>query len=427
MIDAVAVQHVQRRVRSAPSRGPVIVQEIPARFGRKSRETYEQSYHWKASLNLIDQIQQQPGLKYRAEQPALKKGGVRRAPETYHNTGRIYQEIPVRRKHKEPVKPSVRIDKSGKKWTQARLRSLLILCVIAAAAPAVMLIPAPRGENSLVVEADTHIRQRLAAYAGLGAPEPVLRTDEIPLKLIDTFAWETYTVKQGDSVSKIASDHALSLDAVIASNNITHAGRLAVGETLKIPNIDGIPYKVKKGDSLVQISSRMGIPLEAIVDANDIDSEHIAAGMTLFLPGAKMPKEELRSALGERLFVYPVRGRLTSSFGWRDDPITGIRKLHGALDLAAPIGTPVKAAGGGQVAMVGVNASFGKYIILTHKDGFQTLYAHLNTISVKRGEAVSQGAQIGEVGNTGYSTGPHLHFAVFKNNRAVDPLELLTP
>jgi murein DD-endopeptidase MepM/ murein hydrolase activator NlpD len=133
----------------------------------------------------------------------------------------------------------------------------------------------------------------------------------------------------------------------------------------------------------------------------------------------------LKLALGE-LFAYPVRGaRLTSAFGWRNDPITGVRRHHAAVDLAAAQGTPVKAASGGRVLAVGYNSTYGKYIVLGHSGGYQTMYAHLNTTSVIQGASVSQGDKIGEVGSTGYSTGPHLHFAVYKNGRAVNPLDFL--
>jgi murein DD-endopeptidase MepM/ murein hydrolase activator NlpD len=93
--------------------------------------------------------------------------------------------------------------------------------------------------------------------------------------------------------------------------------------------------------------------------------------------------------------------------------------------LAAPLGTVVKAAMDGRVSTVGINSTYGNFIILSHGNGYQTLYAHLNTVSVKKDDRVNQGVKIGEVGNTGYSTGPHLHFAVYKNGRAVNPLEYL--
>jgi murein DD-endopeptidase MepM/ murein hydrolase activator NlpD len=270
-------------------------------------------------------------------------------------------------------------------------------------------------------------QQDLASYAGLAPGTTVPAADEfIPLDIIETFAWKSYTVKRGDSVSRIAANFAISMDAIIASNGIANARRLSEGQIIRIPNMDGIPYTVKPGDSLAKIAEESRVPLSALLDANDIRSDTIAPGTVLFLPGAKMPREDLRLALGD-LFIYPVRGRLTSTFGWRNDPITGVRRYHAAIDLAAPLGTPIKAALDGRVATVGTNSVYGKYIILSHTGAYRTMYAHLNRISVSQGAYVTQGSKLGEVGSTGYSTGPHLHFAVYKNGQAVDPRNLLSP
>jgi murein DD-endopeptidase MepM/ murein hydrolase activator NlpD len=274
---------------------------------------------------------------------------------------------------------------------------------------------------------DPHYQRELASYAGLGPRQVSLPPgEEIPLDLIETFAWKNYTVKRGDSVSVIARNYAISMDAIIASNGITNVRRLSAGQTLRIPNMDGIPYTVKSGDSLAKIAEASHVPLEAVLDANDIRSDTITPGTVLFIPGAKMPTEDLRLALGE-LFIYPIRGRLSSPFGWRNDPISGVRRYHAALDLAAPEGTTIKASMDGKVATVGLNSVYGRYIILSHSGGYQTMYAHLSRSSVTQGSYVNQGSKIGEVGNTGYSTGPHLHFAIYKNGRAVDPSELLAP
>jgi murein DD-endopeptidase MepM/ murein hydrolase activator NlpD len=273
--------------------------------------------------------------------------------------------------------------------------------------------------------ADGEFQRNLASYAGLSPRSAAPAADEaIPLDLAETFSWSSYRVKKGDSVSRIAAAHSISMDAIIASNGISNARRLREGETLRIPNMDGIPYTVKSGDSLAKIAASFGVPLEAVLDANDIQSDTIFQGTALFIPGAHMRSEDLKMALGE-LFIYPVRGRLTSPFGWRDDPINGVRRFHAAIDLAAPIGVPVKAALDGRVSAAGINSTYGKFIILTHSGGYQTMYAHMNAFSVKQGDYVEQGAKIGEVGNTGYSTGPHLHFSLYKNGKAVNPLDFL--
>ena len=282
----------------------------------------------------------------------------------------------------------------------------------------------PSGVYDVEPGSDTGLQENLAAYAGLSAPARETSDEAIPLNIIETFTWETYRVEKGDSISRIAVDHAISMDAIIASNNISSARLLQEGDTLRIPNMDGVPYTVKSGDSLYKISRIMGVPLEAILDANDIQDDKIRPKTQLFIPGAKMRGEDLKLVLGE-LFIYPIRGRLTSPFGWRKDPITGARRFHAALDLAASTGTPVKAAMEGRISTVGLNSVYGKYIIVTHSNGYQTMYAHLNATSVTQGTYVSQGAKIGEVGSTGYSTGPHLHFALYKNGRAVNPLDFL--
>ena len=279
-------------------------------------------------------------------------------------------------------------------------------------------------------------RQNMARYAGVGplASQGVQLGSEssedlgdiIPLDLVETFAWHTYRVRRGDSVSRIAVNFSVSMDAIIASNGITNARALREGEILRIPNMDGIPHVVREGDSLIGISQSKGVPLEAILDANDIQSDLIIPGTTLFIPGARMDRQELRLALGE-LFIHPVRGaRLTSPFGWRNDPFTGVRRFHAAVDLAAPTGTPIVAAMEGRVSALGFNAVFGNFIIISHPGNYQTLYAHLHTVAVQRGDQVRQGATIGTVGSTGLSTGPHLHFAIYRNGRAVNPLDFLS-
>jgi len=283
---------------------------------------------------------------------------------------------------------------------------------------------------------DSGSEYNLARYAGVNplnahlafpsGNETSSDGEDIPLDMTETFAWQDYKVKKGDSVSKIAAAFSVSMDAIISSNGITNARSLREGETLRIPNMDGISYVVKSGDSLTRISQSMGVPLEAILDANDIQSDVINTGMTLFIPGARMNKDDLALALGE-LFIYPLKGsRLSSPFGWRNDPFTGERRHHAAIDLSAPQGTVVWAAMDGKVSALGYDRTYGNYIILSHAGGYQTMYAHLFSTSVKKGDTVSKGKQIGTVGNTGYSTGPHLHFAVFKNSRAVNPLDYLT-
>jgi len=255
-------------------------------------------------------------------------------------------------------------------------------------------------------------------------PEAVV--EDNPHGSLVTFEWQNYKVKRGDSVSAIAQKFGISVGAIIASNEISNARRLQEGASLRIPNIDGIPYKIKNGDSLSKISASFNVPLEVILDINDIKSDNIRVGETIFIPGARMNDIDLRLSLGE-LFTYPLhRNVITSHFGMRKDPKNGNLSFHGGLDLRANTGTTVIAALDGVVSVVSENWLYGKYIIITHSNGYKTLYGHLNAYSVKQGDRVARGRKIGESGNTGYSTGPHLHFGIYdRNNRMINPLELL--
>ncbi|MGI9256115.1 MAG: M23 family metallopeptidase, partial [Salinispira sp.] len=144
-----------------------------------------------------------------------------------------------------------------------------------------------------------------------------------------------------------------------------------------------------------------------------------------FIPGARMDSTALKLVLGE-LFIFPTNGRFTSGFGYRADPFTGQRRFHNGIDLANNPGTSVRASMAGTVVHIESQiGNYGKFIIIQHAGGFQTLYAHLNTIGVNRGEYIYQGETIGRMGNTGRSTGPHLHFSIIRNGVFENPLNYL--
>ena len=120
--------------------------------------------------------------------------------------------------------------------------------------------------------------------------------------------------------------------------------------------------------------------------------------------------------------MLPVgAGQISSGFGMRSDPFTHERKKHHGLDIRAPIGTSVVASADGVVAIAGEDAELGKHIKLLHKDGYTTVYGHLSSILVRKNDKVKRGKEIGRVGNTGFSTGPHLHFEISKDGRRINP------
>lgn len=142
--------------------------------------------------------------------------------------------------------------------------------------------------------------------------------------------------------------------------------------------------------------------------------------------GLPMPSRELGPEIdGAPRLVLPVAGRASSGYGMRNDPIKHAAILHPGFDLAAPTGTPVGAAAGGKVVHAGPAGTYGNLVTVRHENGYETRYAHLSAVVVKEGEMVQPGQQVGAVGSTGYSTGPHLHFEVRHEGKSIDPAPLL--
>ncbi|MFP4431093.1 MAG: peptidoglycan DD-metalloendopeptidase family protein [Spirochaetaceae bacterium] len=238
-------------------------------------------------------------------------------------------------------------------------------------------------------------------------------------------AVEEYTLAEGDTLLGLALEHDLRMDTLVSFNQIDDVKRMRVGDSYRIPNRDGLLYTVREGDSLLSIANAHGTETNAILDANDMISSEISAGEVIFVPDARMNETDLKLILGE-LFVYPVRGRFTSGFGMRNDPFTGVRRFHNGIDLAGNPGTPIRAAMAGRVVHIETQiGNYGRFVIIRHDGGFQSLYGHLDGFAVRKGQYVSQGGIIGTMGNTGRSTGPHLHFSIIKNGSFVDPLEYL--
>ena len=126
-------------------------------------------------------------------------------------------------------------------------------------------------------------------------------------------------------------------------------------------------------------------------------------------------------------YIKPISGgRLTSTFGNRTATIRGMTTNHGAVDWATPIGTSVVASCGGRVSFAGWKSSYGYCIFIEHPDGRQTRYAHLSKVLVSAGQTVAQGEKIALAGNTGVSTGPHIHFEIRIGGKAVDPLKYIS-
>jgi len=232
---------------------------------------------------------------------------------------------------------------------------------------------------------------------------------------VETDQISIYVVRDGDTVSGIAQMFNVSVNTILWGNDLSGSG-LKIGQTLVILPISGVKHTVKKGDTLESIAKNYRADIREISDYNNLQSSnHLAIGSEILIPdGEAKPSKDSSSK------VIHIKGSTSEALGYYIKPMAKYKKtqgIHGynAIDLAAPIGTPVFASASGIVAVsreTGWNGGYAKYIVIKHGNNSQTLYAHLDETIVSAGEEVIQGQIIGYSGNTGNSTGPHLHFEI---------------
>ena len=232
---------------------------------------------------------------------------------------------------------------------------------------------------------------------------------------------QKYVVEPGDTIYGIAAKFGLSPETLVWSNsdleNNPHL--LSVGQELLILPFDGIYHQVGGGDTIEGIASTFKTNAQAIIDfpLNKLDPENpvILAGQWLVVPGGTKPFIPRTVTAYSYTGLAPADASVGSGiFGWpaSGDISSGFESYHPGIDIAAYIGAPVLAADGGYVVVSGWDNLYGNHIVIDHGNGYQTLYAHLQSFYVEAGVNVSKGQQIGEMGSTGNSTGPHLHFEI---------------
>jgi len=228
-----------------------------------------------------------------------------------------------------------------------------------------------------------------------------------------------YTVREGDTLSEIALMYDVSAKTILWANSITNASKIRPGDSLVILPITGVRHVVKKGDTIKSIATKYTGDVEDILAYNQLSSsDELSIGDTVVVPNGVVatpsaPKKTTNYSRGSVVskgegsagFAHPIPGAVRT------------QGLHGynGVDYGAPIGTPIYAVAGGEVIVSrvsGYNGGYGLYVVVKHPNGTQTLYAHLSRVAVSMGTSVAQGEVIGYVGNTGRSTGPHLHFEV---------------
>jgi len=238
----------------------------------------------------------------------------------------------------------------------------------------------------------------------------------------------SYRIKKGDMIGVIAEQYDVTQDTLLSVNNIRSSRTIQIGQYIKIPSMSGILYTVKaNGETPESIAKKYSVEATKIASVNEIQqSTNLKAGESLFVPDAKLDWITRQEINGD-LFKKPIHGsfRYSSYYGWRQNPFDASRRTyHSGVDMACPTGTNIYAALEGTVTTAGWSDIYGNYVIVTHHSGYKTLYGHMSKIIAKKGQYVTQNTLIGKVGSTGQSTGPHVHFQVYKNGKTVNPMNL---
>lgn len=241
-----------------------------------------------------------------------------------------------------------------------------------------------------------------------------------------------YTVEKGDTLSEIAELFDVSMNTIRWENNIS-GNTVSVGQKLNILPVTGVKHIVKSGDTISKIADKYEAETEDIFVFNDISGDSVLKqGDIVFVPNGIMKtvvaKSSTSSVSGTKTsntkvqsgyYARPVSGIVTSPYGSRRGG------FHYGIDIGNKRGTAIKAAASGVVTKVvtgckegqtSCGGRYGNYITIEHPNGTATTYAHLSGVSVSVGQNVSQGKTIGTLGNTGRSTGPHLHFEITNAN-----------
>lgn len=244
-----------------------------------------------------------------------------------------------------------------------------------------------------------------------------------------------YQAKTGDTIDKISKKFHVSPNTIIKNNEPSKIEDvLEAGTKLTILPLDGIVHPVERNETLAELSKRYDVGIQDIIEANQLDNPHmIAEKQKVIIPNAtdlkmrpkpvleaiRQAKTDVQAAVSHsktgRRLSWPSTGVVSSNYGWR------WFRMHNGMDIAGPVGTPVKAVKEGRVVYSGWMGGYGYAIDIDHGGGVRTRYAHNSALKVSVGEHVGRGQVISSMGSTGHSTGSHLHFEVHVGGRAVDP------
>lgn len=292
----------------------------------------------------------------------------------------------------------------------------------------------PRGKkNGIVKRNDTSYRN-----ADVDLHNPTAKEYLKNLRKKD-IRWQVmkYRIRRGDNLWDLARSFNSESEHIIGINAIDNPDRLDAGKTIIIPHRKGTSYTVKKGDTLSAIAKEHGTTVSSLKSFNTLrNAESIMPGKTLFIAyngknnrikkEAYIAKNEPTTKPDkEKRFQWPLRGRITSSFGNRIDPFSKKRSFHCGIDISAEPGTPVRASAAGKVIFNGWKDGYGNMLVLRHDGGYITVYAHNKKNTAEVDTIVGKNEIIAYSGMTGAVTGAHLHFEIRKYLTPLNPLRFI--
>lgn len=265
-----------------------------------------------------------------------------------------------------------------------------------------------------------------------------------------------YKVRKNESLWTIARKFNISHSMLIRVNSFSNPDMIREGTVIDVPSRDGVAYRISSGDTLSGIAAKFKVDMKTIAVHNSIKNGKIIAGREIFIPGAverkvplpveksdtgkietadassskdvkqKIIRKDSKEKNGEKIVLsWPLKGPITSGFGYRDHPLSGEKRFHSGLDIGAEEGSEVKSAGDGKVIFEGWKDIYGKMIVVAHQNNYITVYAHNSKNLVQLNDTVKRGEVIAFSGKTGAVTGAHLHFEIRKGIVPLNPVRIL--
>ncbi|MDA3850369.1 MAG: LysM peptidoglycan-binding domain-containing M23 family metallopeptidase [Spirochaetaceae bacterium] len=264
------------------------------------------------------------------------------------------------------------------------------------------------GEQEFNISDKTEI-QRASFTDDVFTPEITTEISEIE-EIEQSFS--SYKVVQGDNIRIIAAKVDLDAQSLISFNHLQSPQDLFEGRSLKVPPFRGSVVYIGRNETPLQMLQRYNLSESAQWIKLDTRRYYIA-----------LKSQDLN--YWDHHFITPVEGEILQPYGMHENPLTHVKAFHDGMDYSGEQGSPVLTINRGRVVKLGIHHFYGKYVIISHPNGYQSFYAHLQDFSVAQGDTVEKGDQIGTMGNSGQVNSIQLHFSLFINQEKVDPQEYL--